>query len=335
MNPLNLYRNATQPTAVGYLLAVSLLAVSSLAAAQTAAPWPTRPITLVVTYPPGGGADAMARLIAPRLGEALGQSVIVENKPGAGGQIGAASVAKAVPDGHTLMLDASSFAVNPSLYRKLPYDADKAFRAIGVIALFPNVLLVNAQFPAQNVAELMAAARAKPGAVSFASSGNGSAQHLAGALFEGAAKVEMVHIPYKGGGPALNDVIGGQVPLFFGNLASTLPHIQSGKLRALAVTATKRSPILPEVPTLAEAGVSGAEVYEWNAVFAPAGTPETVVGKVSAALKTALDAPEVKARIAQLGGEIQKTDPDTAQRFVREQTTLWARVVKARAISVE
>ena len=341
MIPPVFFASATRHTAIGrirrigHLLVASLLAAPLLVAAQAAAPWPTKPLTLVVTYPPGGGADAMARLIAPKLAEALGQNVIVENKPGASGQIGASSVAKAVPDGHTLMLDASSFAVNPSLYPKLPYDADKAFRTVGVIALFPNVVLVNAQFSAKNVGELVTAARARKDAVSFASSGNGSAQHLAGALFETAAKVDMVHVPYKGGGPALNDVIGGQVPLFFGNLASTLPHIQGGRLRALAVTSAKRSPILPDVPTLAEAGVSGAEVYEWNAVFVPAATPEAVVGKLSAALKKALDAPDVKARIAQLGGEIQQGGPDTAQRFVREQTALWARVVKASAISVE
>ena len=335
MTLFDFFANATRPAVIMRLLAASLLSAPLLVTAEAAAPWPTKPITLVVTYPPGGGADAMARLIAPKLGEALGQNVIVENKPGAGGQIGASSVAKAVPDGHTLMLDASSFAVNPSLYPKLPYDPDKAFRTIGVIALFPNVVLVNAQFPAKNVSELITAARAKKDTVSFASSGNGSAQHLAGALFESVAKVDMVHVPYKGGGPALNDVIGGQVPLFFGNLASTLPHIQGGKLRALAVTSAKRSLILPDVPTLAEAGLSGAEVYEWNAVFAPAATPEAVVSKLSAALKKALDAPDVKARIAQLGGEIQKGDSDAAQRFVREQTALWARVVKSSAISVE
>lgn len=184
MKPLDLFANATRPAAVVHLLAASLLSAPLAAAAQAVAPWPSKPITLVVTYPPGGGADAMARLIAPKLGEALGQNVIVENKPGAGGQIGASAVAKAVPDGHTLMLDASSFAVNPSLYPKLPYDTAKAFRTIGVIALFPNVVLVNAQFPAKNVGELIAAARARKDSVSFASSGNGSAQHLAGALFE-------------------------------------------------------------------------------------------------------------------------------------------------------
>jgi tripartite-type tricarboxylate transporter receptor subunit TctC len=317
-------------------LAAIGLGVSAIAAsAQAPAPWPTKPITLVVTYAPGGGADAMARLIAPKLGEALGQNVIVENKPGAGGQIGAAAVARAAPDGYTLMLDASSFAVNPSLYPKLPYDTEKAFRPIGVIALFPNVVLVNAQFPAKSVADLIAAAKVKKDAVSFASSGNGSAQHLAGALFESAAKVDMVHIPYKGGGPALNDVIGGQVPVFFGNLASTLQHIQSGKLRALAVTSAKRSPILPDVPTLAEAGVPGAEVYEWNVVLAPAGTPDPVIAKLAAALQKALDTPEVKARIATLGGDIQKGGPEAAQAFVQQQMALWARVVKARNITAE
>ena len=277
----------------------------------------------------------MARLIAPRLGEALGQNVVVENKPGASGQIGAAAVAKAAPDGHTLMLDASSFAVNPALYPKLPYDTDKAFRPVGIIALFPNVVLVNAQFPAKSVAELVGAAKARKDGVAFASSGNGSAQHLAGAMFESAARVEMAHIPYKGGGPALNDVIGGQVPLFFGNLASTLGHIQGGKLRALAVTSAKRSAILPDVPTLAEAGVPGAEVYEWNVVLTPAGTPEAVVAKLSTALQSALDAPDVKARIAQLGGEIQKGSPESAQAFVRSQMGLWGRVVKERGIAVE
>ena len=325
------FRRLTRGIAIAALGAVVAIGAAH---AQPAA-WPSRPITLVVTYPPGGGADAMARLIAPKLGEALGQSVIVDNRPGAGGQIGAAFVAKAAADGYTLMLDASSFAVNPSLYPKLPYDSGKAFRPIGLIAQFPNVVLVTAQFPAKSVAELTALARARKDAVSYASSGNGSAQHLAGALFESATRVDMVHVPYKGGGPALNDVIGGQVPLFFGNLASTLQHVQSGKLRALAVTSAKRSTMLPDVPTLAESGVQGAEIYEWNALFAPAGTPEPVVQKLSAALQKAIDAPEVQARIAQLGGESQRTTPDTAQQFIRAQMALWARVVKDRNIAIE
>jgi tripartite-type tricarboxylate transporter receptor subunit TctC len=269
------------------------------------------------------------------MGEALGQSVVIENKPGAGGQIGAAAVAKAAPDGYTLMLDASSFSVNPSLYPKLPYDSAKAFQAVGVIALFPNVVLVNANFPAKNIAELIGAAGKSKNAVSFASSGNGSAQHLAGALFESAAKVDMVHVPYKGGGPALNDVIGGQVPLFFGNLASTLQHVQSGKLRALAVTSGTRSSILPDVPTLSESGLRGTEIYEWNAVFAPANTPEPVLKKLAAAFQQALESPDVKARIAQLGGEIQKANPEQAKKFIDQQTSLWQRVIKERNITTE
>jgi tripartite-type tricarboxylate transporter receptor subunit TctC len=306
---------------------------SSFAMAQAA--YPSKPITLVVTYPPGGGADAMARLIGPKMGEALGQSVVIENKPGAGGQIGAAAVAKAAPDGYTLMLDASSFSVNPSLYPKLPYDSAKAFQPVGVIALFPNVVLVNANFPVKNIAELIGAAGKSKNAVSFASSGNGSAQHLAGALFESSAKVDMVHVPYKGGGPALNDVIGGQVPLFFGNLASTLQHVQSGKLRALAVTSGNRSSILPDVPTLSESGLKGTEIYEWNAVFAPANTPEFVMKKLATAFQQAIDSPEVKARIAQLGGEIQKGSPEQAKKFIEQQTNLWQRVIKERNITTE
>jgi len=309
--------------------------VGSLALAQAGGNYPSKPVTLVVTYPPGGGADAMARLLAPKMSEALGQNVVVDNKPGAGGQIGAAAVAKAAPDGYTLMLDASSFAVNPSLYPKLPYDPMKAFKPIGVVALFPNVVLVNANFSAQNVTDLISISKKAKDSVSYASSGNGSAQHLAGALFESATGVDMVHVPYKGGGPALNDVIGGQVPLFFGNLASTLQHVQSGKLRALAVTSAKRSQILPGVPTLSEVGVKGAEIYEWNAVFVPAGTPQAVVSKIASAFQHALDAPEVKQRIAQLGGEIQRSSPEQSQAFIEQQVTLWGRVIKERKITIE
>lgn len=309
--------------------------VGSLALAQAGGNYPSKPVTLVVTYPPGGGADAMARLLAPKMSEVLGQNVVVDNKPGAGGQIGAAAVAKAAPDGYTLMLDASSFAVNPSLYPKLPYDPMKAFKPIGVVALFPNVVLVNANFSAQNVTDLISISKKAKDSVSYASSGNGSAQHLAGALFESATGVDMVHVPYKGGGPALNDVIGGQVPLFFGNLASTLQHVQSGKLRALAVTSAKRSQILPGVPTLNEVGVKGAEIYEWNAVFVPAGTPQAVVSKIASAFQHALDAPEVKQRIAQLGGEIQRSSPEQSQAFIEQQVTLWGRVIKERKITTE
>lgn len=313
--------------------ALAFCAVAPHVMAQAA--FPNKSITLVVTYPPGGGADAMARLIAPKMSEALGQPVIIENKPGASGQIGALAVAKAAPDGYTLMLDASSFSANPALYPKLPYDSLKAFKPIGVVALFPNVVLVNANFQAKNIQELITEARKTKDRVSYASSGNGSAQHLAGALFESAAKVDMVHVPYKGGGPALNDVMGGQVPLFFGNLASTLQHVQSGKLRALAVTSAKRSAILPDVPTLAESGLRGSEIYEWNAIFAPANTPEPVIAKLAVAFQQALESSDVKARVAQLGGEIQKGSPEDARKFIEQQINQWSRVIKERGITTE
>ena len=291
-----------------YLISLTLAAVAAqpaaLHAADAAQPWPTRPVTIVVTYPPGGGADLMARLIAPGLGRELGQTVIVENRPGAGGQIGASYVAKAAPDGYTLMVDASSYAVNPSLYPRLPYDPAKAFRAVGVLARYPNVLVANPAFPVANVQDVLALARQKPGTVAFASSGNGSAQHLSGVLFEQRAHVDLLHVPYKGGGPAMTDVIAGQVPLFFANVASSLQHIKAGKLRPLAVTSHSRTSALPNVPTMQEAGVAGYEVYEWNAAFLPAATPEAVVTRLSDALQKVMASAEIRQRVAELGGEV-------------------------------
>ena len=313
-------------------LSLLLLGLSGTAIAQD---YPTKPITIIVSYPAGGGADLMARLLAPKLSATLKQPVIVENRPGASGQIAAGAVAKAASDGYTLMLDASSYAVNPSLFAKLPYDTEKAFAPIGVTALFPNVLVANTGYPAKNVADVIAAAKKAPGGVGYASSGNGSAQHLAGALFELQAKVEMLHVPYKGGGPALIDVIGGQVPFFFANLASSLPHIKGGKLNALAVTSSKRASILPDVPTIAEAGVPGYQVYEWNVLVAPAGTPAPVMSKLAAALRAALDAPDVRERIASLGGEIFVGGTPESTKFLREQMTFWGKVVKERGIKPE
>lgn len=315
-----------------YLIPLTLagLALQSpvLHAADSAQPWPTRPVTIVVTYPPGGGADLMARLIAPGLGRELGQTVIVENRPGAGGQIGASYVAKAAPDGYTLMVDASSYAVNPSLYPRLPYDPAKAFRAVGVMARYPNVLVANPAFPAANVKDVLALARQKPGTVAFASSGNGSAQHLSGVLFEQRAGVDLLHVPYKGGGPAMTDVIAGQVPLFFANVASSLQHIKAGKLRPLAVTSHNRTSALPNVPTMQEAGVAGYEVYEWNAAFLPAATPEAVVTRLSDALQKVMSSAEIRQRVAELGGEVVGGPPADAARFIDTQTRLWAKVIK-------
>ena len=233
------------------------------------------------------------------------------------------------------MLDAAGLAVSPSLYPRLAYDPVKAFAPICLLVVFPNILVVNPAFEAHSVRDLIALAKKYPGKIAFASSGNGSAQHLAAELFRQRAGLDMVHVPYKGGGPALQDVMGGQVPLFFANMASGLPHVKSGKLRALAVTGSKRSASAPEVPTIAESGVPGYEVYEWNAVFAPAGTPPDIIARTHAAIVRALAAPEVKERVASLGGEIAALSPADTDKWVRAQVESWARVIKDANIRLE
>lgn len=314
-------------------------------AATVAAPWTLaraagqiaggKTITLVVSYAAGGGADLMARLIAPKLAEALGQTVVVDNKPGASGQIAAGQVARAMPDGTQLLLDASSFAVNPALFPKLPYDSDKAFTPLAVLALFPNVLVCTPGFEAKNVKDLIRMAKAKPGHISYASSGNGSAQHLAGALFEDRAGVSLVHVPYRGGGPAMNDVMAGQVPLFFANVASSLGQIQSGRLRPLAVTSRRRTRALPDIPTMEEAGVPAYEVLEWNPVLAPAGMDLNVKTTLVAALRKAMADPEVLGRIRALSGEVFPDGPEgLVPAFLKAQQAQWGRVVRDRKITV-
>lgn len=317
-------------------------AVLQGAAASLVVPWPLtqavpiaggKTITLVVSYAAGGGADLMARLIAPKLAEALGQTVVVDNKPGASGQIAAAQVARAVPDGTQLLLDASSFAVNPALFSKLPYDSDKAFTPLAVLALYPNVLVCTPGFEAKTVKDLINMAKAKPGQISYASSGNGSAQHLAGALFEDRAGVKLTHIPYRGGGPAMNDVMAGQVPLFFANVASSLGQIQSGRLRPLAVTAKLRTRALPDIPTMEEAGVAAYEVLEWNPVLGPAGIDAVTKSALVAALRKAMADPEVLGRVRALSGEVFPDGPDgRVPAFLKAQQAQWGRVVRERNI---
>jgi tripartite-type tricarboxylate transporter receptor subunit TctC len=303
-----------------------IAALPTIGSAQEA--WPTKAITFVVTYPPGGGADLMARLVAPKMSETLGQSIVIDNKPGAAGQIGAAFASRAKPDGYTVMIDAASFVINSSLYPKLPYDADKAFKPVGVLAIFPHVIVVTPSYDAKSVADLIATAKAKPGAINYASSGTGSAQHLAGAAFVQQTKTDLGHVPYKGGGPAMNDVMGGHIPLFFANVASGLSHIKSGKLRALAVAGERRIASLPDTPTLAELGLQGSEVYEWNGMFVPAGTPEPVVNRLADALRKAMESDEIKQRIAGLGGEIFAGGPAEAARFIADQRQRTATIIR-------
>lgn len=317
---------------IAALCAALCLAAAPAAHAEIAG---GKPVSLVVSYPAGGGADLMARLIAPKMAEALGQTVVVENRPGGGGQIAGAYVAKAAPDGATLLLDASNYAVTPSLYPRMSYDPTKAFTPIAVLALFPNVLVAYPPFPAATVKDLLEAAKASPGKIAFASSGNGSAQHLAGALFEDMGKVSLLHVPYRGGGPALADVMGGQVPLFFANMASSISLIQTGKLRAIAVTSRTRSAALPNVPTIEEAGLKDYEVYEWNPVLAPAGISADTRRQLVAAVNRAMSSKEVQERIRSLGGEPFTGGPDAATKFLQDQYVLWRRVVRERNIKVE
>ena len=309
-----------------------LLGHISLSNAQE---WPSRTISLVVTYPPGGTADLMARTIAGPLGKILGSSVIVENKPGATGQIAASYVAKSQADGYTIMLDASSYSVNPALFPRLPYDPNKAFKTLAVLAQYPNVLLVNPNFAAKSAKDLVFIAKNKPNTISYASSGNGSAQLLAGALFELQTGIEMQHIPYKGGGPALNDVIAGQVPIFFGSVASTKQFVDSGKLNALAVTSRKRASSMPSVPTMTEAGIVSYEVYEWNALFAPAATPNIILQKLTDGISKVTQSTEFVEKVNSLGGEVFQGNAEVADVFIKTQMMQWAKLIKSGKITVD
>jgi tripartite-type tricarboxylate transporter receptor subunit TctC len=277
----------------------------------------------------------MARTIAGPLGKILGSSVIVENKPGATGQIAASYVAKSQADGYTIMLDASSYSVNPALFPKLPYDPNKVFKTLAVLAQYPNVLLVNPNFAAKSAKDLVVIAKNKPHTISYASSGNGSAQHLAGALFELQTGIEMQHIPYKGGGPALNDVIAGQVPIFFGSVASTKQFVDAGKLNALAVTSRKRASSMPNVPTMTEAGIVSYEVYEWNALFAPAATPNIILQKLTDGISKVTQSAEFVEKVNSLGGEVFQGNAEVADVFIKTQMTQWAKLIKSGKITVD
>jgi tripartite-type tricarboxylate transporter receptor subunit TctC len=296
--------------------------------------WPEKPVRLVVSYPPGGTVDAVARIIAPKLSAKLGQPVVIDNRGGAGGAIGGDLVAKSAPDGYTVMLDASNHAQNPAL-RKMPFDTLRDLAPVSLLVKVPNVLVVNPSAPMKSVADLIAQAKAKPGGINYASSGNGSAQHLAGELFASMAGVQITHVAYKGGGPALTDVMSGHVPVFFASLASSLPFIQGGKLRALAVTGKTHSPALPQLPTVAEAGLPGYEVYEWNAVFVPAGTPAPVVERLSKEFAATLKDPEVRTRLEALGAEVIGSSPAELDNFRRAEITKWTRLAKDNKIQVD
>jgi tripartite-type tricarboxylate transporter receptor subunit TctC len=304
--------------------------------AAAAEAWPTKPVRVVVPFAPGGFVDFTARVVSAPLASALGQQVVVENRAGAGGIVGTEFAARAAPDGYTLVVgSAGTHAVNQSLYAKLPYSVLRDFQPVARLADAPSILAVHPSLPVRSVKELVVLARARPGQINYASAGSGTSTHLAAALFEHLAKTKLVHVPYKGGGPALVAVVSGEVPVTFGTAASVSPHTRSGKLRGLAVTSGQRSAVLPELPTIAESGLAGYEMLNWLGMFAPAGTPRAVVDKVSAEALRIMRLPEITKRFHAQGAEPSPLSADEFAAFVTVEVERWAKVVKATGMTVD
>ncbi|WP_343640088.1 tripartite tricarboxylate transporter substrate binding protein [Roseateles sp.] len=310
--------------------AAAVLAFGSMAmAAQAADNWPSQPVKLVVPFAPGGTSDVLAREIAARLQVALKQTIVVDNKAGAGGVLGADSVAKAAPDGYTVLLGTiATHAINPSLLPKVPYKADKDFAPVILLGKISNVLLIGPGSQAKTVKDIVAAAKARPGDLTFASAGQGTSQHLSGEMFRLLTGAQLTHVPYKGSAPAIQDVMGGQVPMSFETVTVALPQIKAGKVKALAVTSARRSAQLPDVPTLAESGVPGFDVSSWQALYLPAGTPAAIVNRLNAEVQKVAAQPEVKARMEALGLEYTPNSPAQFAEFQKAEQAKWAKVIK-------
>ena len=329
--------NARLPFLLAIAGAALLLAIpASDAAAQPAAPYPNRPVKLVIPFPPGGPLDIVGRLIAQKASEDWGQSVVVDNRPGAGGNIGADLVAKSPPDGYTILMGAlSTHAVNPSLYAKMPYDAVKDFAPITLVAVTPNVLVVNASLPVNSAKEFVAYAKANSGKLAFGSGSNGSAGHLAGELFKVDTGTDIVHVPYKGGAPATQALLAGDTQFMFDNLANAMPQVKAGKLKALAVTTAERSKLAPELPTMAEAGLSGFDISTWFGLLAPAGTPKDVIAKWNAEVGKILNSPDMRERLTAQGAEPAPTTPEQFAAFIQSEIPKYARIVKISGAKVD
>jgi tripartite-type tricarboxylate transporter receptor subunit TctC len=312
------------------------LVVALLAPLQALAQaWPAKPVRLVVPYPPGGPTDIVARVVAERLSAQTGQPFIVDNRAGAGGNLGAEAVAKAPPDGYTLLVATTAHAINKTLFKGLNYDVQRDFAPVSLLTQGPLVLVVHPEFPARTVAELIAIAKAKPKSVSFASSGNGQSTHLAAELFASMAGAPMTHVPYKGSAPALNDLIAGQVPLMFDTMLSAMQHVKSGRLRALAVTGAQRSPAAPDLPTVAESGLPGYQAYAWNGLLAPAATPPAVLNRLNEELKVALSQPAVQEKFGGQGFAATWTTPAQTASFLQAEVEKWGRTVQQSGAKVE
>lgn len=304
---------------------VALLAPCVLAHAQS---YPARSIRIVVPYAAGGGSDILTRIIGQKMTESWGQQVVVDNRAGAGGNIGTEIVARSAPDGYTLLMASSAFAINPSLYKSVPYDAIKDFSPITRPALLPNILVVHPSVPVKTVKDLVALAKSQPGQLAYASGGSGTSLHLAAEMFKQQAGIDMMHVPYKGGGAVINDLLGGQVALTFATLPSVMPYVKAGRLRAVAMTTTKRWPGLPAVPTITESGFPGFEMSTWNGLVAPAGTPKDVIGKVHDEVVRILKLPDVRERFEGLGMEPVGDTPQQFAQYIRSELAKYEKVVK-------
>jgi len=311
----------------GLLLALSLNAYSQ--------EWPSRPIRLILPFPPGGGTDILGRLIAERLSVSLGQPVVTENRGGAGGNVGAEAAARSAPDGYTVVLVAPSLAISPTLYSKINYDQVKDFAPVSLVATVPNVMITQPSIPAENLQEFIAFAKTKPGALNFGSGGAGTSNHLAGELFNIVAGTKLVHIPYKGVNLAMQDVLSGNVHLVFIGIPAATPHIKAGKLRALALVAPQRLSALPDVPTVAEAGLKDFEVTTWYGVLAPAGTPRPIVMRLNSELVKIMHSPELKEKLAASGTEPLTSTPEEFAAYIKREMTKWGDVIRKSGAKVE
>lgn len=316
----------------GLALAIGGLAATPASLAQS---YPSMPVRVVVGFPPGGVADVLARIIQPRLADGLGQPVVIDNRPGAGSNIAAEQVARATPDGHTLFVFSSANAVNVSLYSRLNYDPVKDFTQISMIASMANILVVNPSVPAQSVRELIALAKSRPGQLQFGSAGNGSTQHISGQLFAMMAGVDIVHVPYKGSVPAMTGLLGGEIPFMFNVMSTALPHVKSGKVRALAITSSQRSPLVPDLPTVAESGVSGFDYIASFGIQAPARTPAAVVARLNAEIGKVLQSPDVRERFAVNGAEPIHTTPEQFAAFLQNEVERHRPIIKATGAKVD
>ena len=319
----------------GVTMALASIGLALATGHSVAQSWPEKPISLVVPFPPGGTTDVLARSLADKLTPALGQAVIVESKPGAGATIGADYVAKAKPDGHTLLVGAVHHTIASSVYKKLSYDFQKDLAPITTVALVPNVLVVSASTPARNVAELVALLKAKPGQYTYGSNGNGTAQHLIGTQFQTLTGTQLIHVPYKGSGPLTTDLIGGQVLMSFDTITPVLPHIKSGKLRALAVTTAKRSSALPDVPTLEEAGLKGFDIGTWFGVLTPAATPKPILTRLNAEMVKVIHSPDFRKRMDEIGAEPIGNSAEQMGQQIKAETDKFAKIVKEAKVTLE